>query len=67
MSNQYSLHTLRHTFATINIKNGIEAKIVQEMLGHSTIATTLDIYSHVDIEDQQSAVDNLDSVINFDK
>jgi integrase len=40
-------HDLRHTFASIALARGIHPKIVQEMLGHSTIAVTLDIYSHV--------------------
>ena len=42
-----SLHNARHTHASLMLKEGIHPKIVQERLGHSTIATTLDIYSHV--------------------
>src|SRR5262249_29974758 len=41
------LHDLRHTHATAMLKAGIHGKIVQERLGHSTIAITFDIYSHV--------------------
>lgn len=41
------LHDLRHTHATLMLKAGIHPKIVQERLGHSSIATTLDTYSHV--------------------
>ena len=66
LSQEYGIHTLRHTFATINLKNGVPAKIIQEMLGHSTIATTLDIYSHIDVEMQKTAVDKLDRVINIE-
>jgi len=40
------LHDLRHTHATLMLELGIHPKIVQERQGHSTIATTLDIYSH---------------------
>ena len=36
-----------HTHATILLQQGVHPKIVQERLGHSTVATTLDIYSHV--------------------
>jgi integrase len=40
-------HDLRHTCATILLHDGVHPKVVQEMLGHSTIAITLDTYSHV--------------------
>nr|MBA2599292.1 site-specific integrase [Actinomycetota bacterium] len=40
------LHDLRHTHATLALKLGIHPKIVSERLGHSTVAFTLDIYSH---------------------
>jgi integrase len=40
-------HDLRHTAATLLLGRGIHPKIVSEMLGHSTIAITLDLYSHV--------------------
>jgi integrase len=40
-------HDLRHTCATLLLGRGVHAKLVQELLGHSTIAVTLDTYSHV--------------------
>jgi integrase len=40
-------HDLRHTCATLLLTKGIHPKIVSEMLRHSSIAITLDIYSHV--------------------
>ena len=40
-------HDLRHTMATLMMKRGTNPKIVQERLGHSSIAVTMDIYSHV--------------------
>lgn len=40
------LHDLRHTHATLALQAGIHPKIVCERLGHSTIAFTLDVYSH---------------------
>lgn len=43
----FSSHTMRHTFATSALEKGIPPKVVQELLGHSTIKTTLDIYTHV--------------------
>jgi integrase len=41
------LHDLRHTNATLSLKAGVHPKVVSERLGHSTIAITLDLYSHV--------------------
>ena len=40
-------HDLRHTAATLLLGQGVHPKIVSEMLGHSQIAITLDLYSHV--------------------
>jgi integrase len=39
-------HNLRHTCATLLLERGIHPKFVQELLGHATIAMTLDTYSH---------------------
>ena len=39
-------HDLRHTCATLLLGRGVHPKIVQELLGHATIAMTLDTYSH---------------------
>ena len=50
-----SFHDLRHTFASLMMPNG-HPKIVQEMLGHSRISTTLDIYSHLSEDMQEKAV-----------
>ncbi|MBI4339977.1 MAG: site-specific integrase [Chloroflexi bacterium] len=41
------LHDARHTHASIMLAQGVHPKVVQERLGHSTIAITLDVYSHV--------------------
>jgi integrase len=39
-------HDLRHTHATLALKAGVHPKVISELLGHSTVAMTLDIYSH---------------------
>lgn len=39
-------HDLRHTHATLALAAGVHPKVVQERLGHATIAITLDTYSH---------------------
>jgi integrase len=41
------IHDLRHSYASIALARGVHPKVVQEALGHSTIAVTLDLYSHV--------------------
>lgn len=42
-----SMHTLRHTFATRAIEKGVQPKVLQQLLGHSSIKTTMDTYVHV--------------------
>ncbi len=54
-----TLKGLRHSHATMLMKNGTNPKIVQERLGHSNINTTMDIYSHVTTTMQEEAVSNL--------
>ena len=41
------IHTLRHTFATRCIENGMQPQVLKTILGHSTLAMTMDLYSHV--------------------
>ena len=41
------LHDARHTHATLMLKQGVNAKIISERLGHSSVVITLDTYSHV--------------------
>jgi integrase len=43
----FCLHSLRHTFATRCLENGIPLKVVQQWLGHSTFEVTANTYSHV--------------------
>ncbi len=57
------LHDARHTHASLMLLKGIHPKIVQERLGHASIAVTLDIYSHVTPGLQQAAADKFDEVI----
>jgi integrase len=40
-------YDLRHTFATIMLSEGVNPKVVSDMMGHSTVAMTLNTYSHV--------------------
>lgn len=56
-------HDLRHTHATLMLKQGIHPKIVQERLGHSSIAITLDTYSHVSPGMQRKAAEAFDQIL----
>ena len=56
-------HDLRHTHATLLLRQGIHPKVVSERLGHSTINITLDTYSHVMPDMQDEAAEKLDGVL----
>ncbi len=60
----FTFHDLRHTHATLLLKKGVLIKVISERLGHSKIQLTLDVYSHVMPDMQESAVKALDSM-NF--
>ena len=55
-------HDLRHSAATLLLGLGIHSKIVSELLGHSQIGITLDLYSHVTATMQQEAVRALEGL-----
>ena len=55
----FTFHGLRHTHATLLLQQGVNPKIVQERLGHSSIKVTMDVYSHVLPDMQKEAVDAL--------
>jgi integrase len=42
-----NFHALRHSHATLLLKDGVNPKVVSERLGHAKVGTTLDIYAHV--------------------
>ncbi len=56
-------HDLRHSVATLLLSLGVHAKVVQEMLGHTQISMTMDIYSHVLPSMQQDAVSKLNNLL----
>ncbi|HMM43469.1 MAG TPA: site-specific integrase, partial [Thermomicrobiales bacterium] len=53
-------HDLRHSAATLLLEEGIHPKVVQELLGHSTITLTLDTYSHVTATMHDQAATTMD-------
>lgn len=58
ISTNTRIHDLRHTNATLQIKEGISMKVVSQRLGHSSIVITMDLYGHVldDMQDAAAAV-----------
>lgn len=56
-----NLHAYRHTFATIMLENGVNPKVVQELMGHSSVYTTLNVYTHVTPSVVEEVMRGLDS------
>ena len=52
-------HTLRHTFATRAFESGIPPKVVQQILGHSSLEMTMDLYTHVTEDVQAKEIQKL--------
>ncbi len=57
-------HDLRHTAATLLLTQNVHPKIVQEMLGHSSISLTLDTYSHIIPTLQKQAAEKMEALLN---
>ncbi len=60
-------HDTRHSHATQLLKDGVHPKVMQERLGHSTITTTMDLYSHVTDTMQTDAAARLDAAFQTAK
>jgi integrase len=56
-------HDLRHSSATMLLSLGVHPKVVQEILGHSQISMTMDIYSHVLPTMQREAMSKLNDAL----
>jgi integrase len=56
-------HDLRHSAATLLMSSGILPKVVSEILGHSRIAVTMDLYSHVSMTMQKDAAAAMDKLL----
>tara|TARA_B100001250_G_scaffold63516_1_gene49956 strand:+ start:2968 stop:4161 length:1194 start_codon:yes stop_codon:yes gene_type:complete len=57
------LHGLRHTFATVALEAGVPLKALSEMLGHSEVNITADIYQHVTVETKATAFEQVAGLI----
>lgn len=60
----FTPHQLRHAYATILYDAGIDEKVAQGLMGHSTIQLTRDIYTHVRMDRKQAAAEALNEYIN---
>jgi len=57
------LHDLRHSAASLLIAEGVHPKAIQELLGHASVAFTLQVYAHLFEEARQEAADQMDSIL----
>ena len=55
----YGFHSLRHTFATRLLENGVDIKTISELLGHSSPTITLNRYVHTNLQNKRKAVEIL--------
>jgi integrase len=59
------LHTLRHPAASVMLTHGVPLKVVSDILGHSSIAITGDVYGHVSPDVSRDAVTTLGTVLSY--
>lgn len=59
----FSVHNLRHTFCTRLCENGVNIKVIQDVMGHSNIATTMNIYNEVTQNQKQESFSQLEGKV----
>ena len=59
----FHFHALRHTYTTNLLSNGAQPKDVQELLGHSDVSTTMNVYAHATREAKRTSAKLLDKVV----
>ncbi|MBE6010901.1 MAG: site-specific integrase, partial [Lachnospiraceae bacterium] len=60
----FSCHSLRHTFATRMCEKGVNVKVIQDVLGHADVSTTLNIYTDATRDLKKQEFELLDAQIN---
>ena len=53
---EFSPHLFRHSFATNLLRRGVAPEVVQKLMGHASISTTIDTYAHLGVEDARRAL-----------
>lgn len=62
----FSCHSLRHTFATRMCERGVNVKVIQDVMGHTDISTTLNIYTDATSDMKRHSFDELNKVVPLD-
>lgn len=58
-------HDLRHSCASLLLKSGVNMKTTSMILGHSSIGITMDLYSHIDIEQKIDAAEKINNILQM--
>lgn len=61
---RFGLHAFRDTFASRAIRSGVEPNTLKEIMGHASLAMTMDLYAHVNQDDKKEAMEKL-KIANF--
>ena len=61
----FHFHTLKHTYTTNLLPNGAQPKNVQELLGHSDVSTTMNIYAHATRAAKRESAKLLDKAVGM--
>ncbi len=58
-------HAIRHTFATRALELGVDVKTISELLGHSSVSITLNVYSHSLMEQKKAAIEKFNNMYHL--
>jgi integrase len=63
----HTFHDLRHTASTLLVRQGVHPRVAMEILGHSQIAVTMDVYAHVVGDSMREAVASIEGALEGEK
>ena len=58
------LHDLRRTSVSMLLTLGVNPRVVMEIIGHAALEMTMNVYAHVAVDEQRSALDKLDGLLD---